>query len=75
MAKVQASEPVKPDKWQIEEDARTIIRAQEVLNDPARRGLAVTQLKKQKAAADMALQHATAVKDIDKELKKVFGGE
>jgi F0F1-type ATP synthase membrane subunit b/b' len=67
--------PQTPDKWQIEEDARTIIRAQEILNDPTRRGLAVTQLKKQKAAADMALQHATAVKDIGKELKKVFGGK
>ena len=57
------------------DDARTIIRAQEVLGDPKRRAGAVAELKKQAAAANAAVAHASAVKDIGKQLKAVFGGK
>jgi hypothetical protein len=68
-----APAPVPVDKWQAEDDARTIIRAQEILGDAKRKGAAVVQLKKQATAANAALAHAAAVKDVGKQLKSVFG--
>ena len=62
-------------KWRAEDDARTVIRAQEILGDPKRKTAAVAQLKKQAEAANAAVAHATAVKEVGAEIKKVFGGK
>lgn len=45
-----------------DDDARTVIQAQEVLNDPKRRKAAMKELKKQKEAADKAAQIAASNK-------------
>jgi len=57
-------------KWEAEEDVRTLIRAQEVLNDPARRKRASTEMKKHNEATDDA--QALLESKVSKGLKKAF---
>jgi len=57
-------------KWEVEEDVRTLIRAQEVLNDPARCKRASTEMKKQNEATDDA--QALLESKVSKGLKKAF---
>jgi hypothetical protein len=61
-----------PKYWP-DEDARTITRAQEILNDPKRKADCVKELKKQATAAAAALAHAQAVKDVKGAIDSVFG--
>jgi hypothetical protein len=41
-------------KWQAEEDARTIVRVNEIFNDPKRKKRAVVEFEKQRKAVDEA---------------------
>jgi len=69
------SVPAPEPKYWPEDDARTIMRAQEILNDPKRKKDALVELKKQAKAATAAVAHAQAVKDVGTSLKSVFGGK
>ena len=58
-------------KWEAEEDVRTLIRAQEVLDNPKRRKRALVEIKKQNKATDKAETQLLA--KTGKRLKKAFG--
>jgi len=60
-------------KWQAESDARTLIEAQEILNDKTRIKRASAELKKQAQAAQDA--EAQLVAKTGKRMKKMFKGE
>jgi hypothetical protein len=44
------------NEWEIQEDVRTIIRANEILNDPKRKKRALVEVEKQKKATEQAAQ-------------------
>lgn len=56
--------------WEAENDARTLISAQEILNDSKRRKKAAVELKKQADAAQDAEKQL--VSKTEKRLKKIF---
>jgi hypothetical protein len=62
-------------KYYPDDDARTIIRVQEVLQDPKRKNAAVAELKKQVDAANAAMAHTKAVGEVKAQIKSVFGGK
>lgn len=60
-------------KWQAEDDARTLIRAQEILADTDRKKQAAAELKKQADAAQNAEQQLSV--KTTKRLDKTFKGK
>jgi hypothetical protein len=62
-------------KYYPDDDARTVLRAQEILNDPKRKTACLKELKKQAEAANAALAHAQAVREVGMQLKSVLGGK
>jgi len=49
-------ESAQEKKWQSEDDARTLMRAMEVNNDPKRHSAAMAEIEKQRKAADDAIE-------------------
>lgn len=73
--KLVKATPSEVAKYYPDDDARAIMRAQEILQDPKRKKDALVELKKQAEAANAAMVHAKAVGDVKVELKNVFGGK
>ena len=71
------------DKWDVESDARTLIKAEELRNGEAKyyKTLLKEVVKTAKAAAEAAKTKSDAAKElalhkkVGKGLKKVFGGK
>jgi hypothetical protein len=62
-ATVAYSSPKTDAEYQAEEDGRTLMRAQEIRNDPKRHKAAMACLKKDAAAASEAVSLESKVKD------------
>ena len=56
-------------------DAHTLILAQEILNTPKRKAAALAELKKQADATTKAMAHAQAVSEVSSAIKSVFKGK
>ena len=58
-------QPVKENKWEIEEDCRTLKRAEEIKRDPAR-------MKKCMAMLNSEKSHISSIEDLNKAADEHF---
>ena len=58
---MNASKPAARDEWEIREDMRTLVRAEEIHRDPKRLAAAKKMAKTELANLQKALDHTTSV--------------